>query len=636
MNITMLVFSGCSERTAPSTDGTQSGNDCGGAHRRRRSVSTKGTGSLIGPLPGEEAMAAESVWPSRVASVHLPIADSASSLVSVKAGVPVIWPRDYRGGIMKSILSMVALCAIGLLLSSCNANQAGTSRATTSIAGEVREHAPKVVSIRVPRTSQDSASDQDASGLAIRPAQSVGSGILFKKEGKTGNYVITNTHVVRDIANPKENISLLLFPDHPDRHECIVPAGGVKLIGMDSFSDIAVLHYDLGDGLDGFCSRDHAYDLDSKAPAIKLADPVFVIGYPGEFGHTVTSGIVSSLARVVGDDRFRYLKFITTDAVANLGNSGGALINQKGELLGVIAGMQRIDALHEYDYTIAVPIDVAKNVALQLIAHGEVRRGRLPFEIHPSRLFARTKQPDGESVMKVYSGPAGVVVGEVIGECCKNLQDILIVKIDGNRVYDKQSYDAESSQILINSKVTITYCPKDWLLQKSVKFQPSACDHTFEIDIGEDGMKVEADSLSPLLKVQRGVEFSDHRPRDSSYKSKGVEVVQVYDDECDNNPSARALCVGDVIRKLNITLEIEQDDGALETEHLIKDAELQNLSHFHGTLLAAEKKLLELRQELFFRRYHSRVERGNVFLSGSRKDQGEWTWTWELPHGTIK
>ena len=183
-----------------------------------------------------------------------------------------------------------------------------------------------------------------------RQTQSVGSGVIV--DGEQG-YVLTNNHV---IANADQIVVTLR-----DRRQF-----AAELIGTDPDTDIAVL-------------RIPAEDLTTlrmgDSDRLEIGDFVVAIGNPFGIGQTVTSGIVSALRRSgLGIEGFE--DFIQTDASINPGNSGGALVNLRGDLIGINTAIIGPGG-GNVGIGFAIPINMAREVMDQLVTYGEVRRGRL-------------------------------------------------------------------------------------------------------------------------------------------------------------------------------------------------------------------------------------------------------------------
>jgi S1-C subfamily serine protease len=190
-------------------------------------------------------------------------------------------------------------------------------------------------------------------GNQVRPSQSLGSGVVVSADG----YVLTNTHVIGGNAGARPDVRVTLS-DGRER-----PA---KLIGTDEISDLAVVKVD-------------ATQLPTlpwgDSEKLRVAEWVLAIGNPYQLSGTVTLGIVSTVSRS-GEQVGAVQDFIQTDAAINRGNSGGALINARGELVGIntlifseSGGSQGIG--------FAIPSNRARKIMDELIAHGAVAWGSI-------------------------------------------------------------------------------------------------------------------------------------------------------------------------------------------------------------------------------------------------------------------
>ena len=227
------------------------------------------------------------------------------------------------------------------------------------------------------------------------PRQAVGSGVIVDPDN---GYILTNHHVISDAD---EIVITTLDQRQFD----------AVLVGSDEGTDIAVLQIQ-GDRLQAVEFGD--------SDDLRVGDFVAAIGNPFGLGQTVTSGIVSALGRS-GLNVEQYEDFIQTDAAINVGNSGGALVDFNGELIGINTAIISRGG-GNIGIGFAIPINMARSVMDQLIEHGVVRRGRLGVfiqDITPELATALDlKVTEGVIVTRVEPNSAaeraGLEVGDVI------------------------------------------------------------------------------------------------------------------------------------------------------------------------------------------------------------------------------
>lgn len=240
-------------------------------------------------------------------------------------------------------------------------------RTATSLAPIVKATAPSVVSVATTRfvatrTGTDRAfrfffddpGQSDSQGRPRRlPVESMGSGVIVTKDG----YILTNTHVVEGVDEIK-----VVLSDGETEYEA-------RVVGKDDLTDVAVLKIDA-----------------EELPAITIGDPatlevgdlVLAIGNPFAVGQTVTSGIVSAKGR--NGFYLRYEDFIQTDAPVNPGNSGGALVDAQGRLVGINT-LILSEAGVSSGVNFAIPADLARFVLGKVVQEGRVRRGYLGVDL---------------------------------------------------------------------------------------------------------------------------------------------------------------------------------------------------------------------------------------------------------------
>jgi Do/DeqQ family serine protease len=197
--------------------------------------------------------------------------------------------------------------------------------------------------------------DDDAFAPRDRASRSLGSGVIISNDG----YVVTNNHVVGE--NQGRGVRTEVTIALPDKREI-----RGRIIGVDQATDIALLKIDQA-GLPVIPWGD--------SNGLKVGEWVLAIGSPFQLSQTVTAGIVSATGRA--DLGFtQYEDFIQTDAAINPGNSGGALINSRGELIGINTGIYSESGGYQ-GIGFAVPSNLAKKVVDDLMKYGEVRRGSI-------------------------------------------------------------------------------------------------------------------------------------------------------------------------------------------------------------------------------------------------------------------
>jgi serine protease Do/serine protease DegQ len=276
-----------------------------------------------------------------------------------------------------------------------------------SLAPLVERVSPAVVNIRVSQTiTRRPPIGDDAFrrffGLPDGPSgsrevASAGSGVIVDA---TLGYILTNHHVVADA----DEIQISLIDGR------ILDA---EVVGSDAATDIALLKVE-SDGLVEMPIGD--------SEVVRVGDFVLAIGNPFGLGHTVTSGIVSALGRT-GINRSGYEDFIQTDASINPGNSGGALVNMRGELVGINSAIISRSG-GNVGIGFAVPTEIAGSIMNQLLDFGEVRRGLLGVSIQTiDREIARaleTSVDSGALISQIEPGSAaedaGLRVDDIIVE----------------------------------------------------------------------------------------------------------------------------------------------------------------------------------------------------------------------------
>ncbi|WP_291149908.1 Do family serine endopeptidase [Flavobacterium sp. UBA7680] len=179
-----------------------------------------------------------------------------------------------------------------------------------------------------------------------------GSGVIISEDG----YIVTNNHVIKDASE----IEITLNNKKSYK---------AKLVGTDSKMDIALLKISADEKL--------PYTAFANSDSVKIGEWVLAVGNPYNLTSTVTAGIVSAKARNL--DQSGIQSFIQTDAAVNPGNSGGALVNTRGELIGINTMISSMTGSY-VGYSFAVPSNIARKIIEDIMEYGNVQRGILGVE----------------------------------------------------------------------------------------------------------------------------------------------------------------------------------------------------------------------------------------------------------------
>jgi serine protease Do len=268
--------------------------------------------------------------------------------------------------------------------------------------------------------------DDDPFGNRERRAQSLGSGVIVSADG----YLLTNNHVIGDV---NAQVSVVLG----DKRE--MPA---KIVGVDEWTDIAVLKVD---------ARNLPVLPWGDSSKLKVAEWVLAIGNPFQLNQTVTLGIVSATGRSLEGRLATYEDFIQTDAAINPGNSGGALINARGELVGINTAIYSESGGYQ-GIGFSVPSNLAQHVMEDLIKFGEVRRGTIPgIKVQPmtTQIAQQLGAPNARGALvssvdrRADAYRSGLLPGDII------------VSFNGSTVEDTSQFIRLLSDAPIGTTVTL-------------------------------------------------------------------------------------------------------------------------------------------------------------------------------------
>ena len=348
-----------------------------------------------------------------------------------------------------------------------------------------------------------------------RRPRAMGSGVIVDAEN---GYLLTNHHVIDNA----EQITVALT----DRREF-----EAEVVGADPETDIALLKID-ADSLTALPFAD--------SDELQIGDYVVAIGNPFGLGQTITAGIVSAVGRS-GLRLESYEDFIQTDAAINVGNSGGALINLKGELVGINTAIFSGRG-GNIGIGFAIPINMARQIMDQLLTHGEIQRGRIGVQIQdliPDLAEALgTSHERGAVVAQVIPGTPAEEAGLQIGD--------VIVEMNGEPVIGSSDLRNKVGLLRVGDAVRLT-------------IERDGEPMTIELAVGESSeVALGAGSQIPQLK---GVVLGPLTP--SSPLHEEVEGVLVIEVEVDTPAWNAGLREGDVIVEVN-RREVKSTDEILE------------------------------------------------------------------------
>lgn len=288
---------------------------------------------------------------------------------------------------------------------------------------------PTVVYIKTVSTVQNSMSFADmffGGGGSYKQVGS-GSGVIFTADG----YVVTNNHVIENADNIEVIQGKRTYK--------------AKLIGRDPNTDLAVLKIEV---------KSLPYIKIGDSRKLQVGEWVVAVGNPFNLTSTVTTGVVSAKGRNLNivNSTFPIESFIQTDAAINPGNSGGALVNLRGELIGINTAIYSQTGSYN-GYGFAVPSDIVEKIVRDLIKYGEVQKAFFGAEI---------ADINTENFEKLdLNGYSGVVIDNLPSDGPASKAGLkkndVIVKIDGNTIDSKANFDEEISYRDPGNQIKVTY-----------------------------------------------------------------------------------------------------------------------------------------------------------------------------------
>ncbi|MCS6988329.1 MAG: Do family serine endopeptidase [Chloroherpetonaceae bacterium] len=358
-------------------------------------------------------------------------------------------------------------------------------------------------------------------GGELPPIRGSGSGVIISSDG----YIITNHHVVKDAAE-KGTITVIL----DDKREF-----KAKFVGSDPLTDIAVVKIE---------AQDLPVIAFGNSDSVQVGEWVFAVGNPFSLASTVTAGIVSAVGRNIGiiGDSYGVESFIQTDAAVNPGNSGGALVNAEGKLVGINTAIATRNGGYQ-GYSFAVPSNIAKVVAEDLIKYGKISRGYIGVQIKPVDATAAKalglSKPEGAWVQQLVKGGAAESAGIKEGD--------VILSIDGRKVSAPNDLQAYVARKHAGDEVTLKVWRDGREREIRVRLKPRAEDEQLAVS---NGSKPDDEDVAPARLKELGLDVKELTESDK----KRYEVdygVRVSSVQPFGQAESRGIVAGDVIMEVN-------------------------------------------------------------------------------------
>ncbi|MGD8427231.1 MAG: trypsin-like peptidase domain-containing protein [Balneolaceae bacterium] len=402
--------------------------------------------------------------------------------------------------------------------------------------------------------------------LFPRRARTVGSGILISKDG----YILTNNHVIEGAIDGE--IEVVLNDKRTFRG---------RIVGADPTTDLAVLKIDAV-GLPAITV--------GNSDRVEVGEWVLAIGNPFRLRSTVTAGIVSALSRdvqIINNSR-RVESFIQTDAAINKGNSGGALVNTSGELIGVNTAIASQSGSYQ-GYGFAIPSNLAYKVAEDIIQYGEVRRALLGVTIvSVNSILAKElnmEKIEGVEITAIQPGGAADKYG-------LQPKDV-IISVNGNEVNESNQLQEKIAVLRPGEIVTLQILRAGKLLTKKIELgelEPSqrlafSNDASDEDDMNPDGnSELRAVDFATFELGFRVMALSKtDKPgsfdivitdviKGSEAEKKGLEegfsIRKVDNQKVEDLQSMKDLIAQNLKKNKSVTFEVETREGAIELFNL--------------------------------------------------------------------
>ncbi|NTS42969.1 trypsin-like peptidase domain-containing protein [Flavisolibacter sp. BT320] len=405
--------------------------------------------------------------------------------------------RISSTGLQKALF-LICACSILLFLDACRnkpdreagngfpqaaaGNKATAAPGTVNFVTAAKAVTPGVVHIK---TLYDESGDAASyfGGRRRAPSAGSGSGVVISADG----FIATNNHVIEGASQIE-----VVFPDRR--------LFAAKLVGRDPDTDLALLKVE---------AKDLQFVSLGNSDDVEVGEPVLAVGYPFSLNTTVTAGIVSAKGRSIGiinrqgsssfsaggQANTAIESFIQTDAAINPGNSGGALVNTRGELIGINTAIASMTGSYA-GYAFAVPVNLAKKILDDLKAYGKVKRGVLGVSF-PSpaneEQFLRQQGINPGSVKGVFI--TGIQEGSAAAAAGLQEGDI-IQSIDSVQLFSSAEFSEMIARHRPGDKVSLTYLRKGSVQKTTVTLK------------GEDELQAARQESLEAIYEKLGARFS--------------------------------------------------------------------------------------------------------------------------------
>jgi serine protease Do len=359
-----------------------------------------------------------------------------------------------------------------------------------------------------------------------------GSGVIISEDG----YIVTNNHVVKDASD------LEITLNNKRTYKA-------KLIGTDSKMDIALLKIDADEKL--------PYTTFANSDNVKVGEWVLAVGNPYNLNSTVTAGIVSAKARNLEGNGIQ--SFIQTDAAVNPGNSGGALVNTSGELVGINTMISSMTGSY-VGYSFAVPSNITRKIVEDIMEFGNVQRGILGIEggeLNPTASKELgINETNGFYVGKVTKNSgaerSGIKKGDIIVKIDNNdissysdMQNVINTKRPNDKVHVTFRRDGKT----MNVPVTLTKTEFITTEFKGIELEnlDAADKKKFRVNYGVKIKEINNENLAPYYNELKGNIILSV----DNIQATDIETVSKLLNNRDENQSARIEMInkdGQIIR----------------------------------------------------------------------------------------